>query len=129
MGVEEWLELYRVAWEQADPDAAAALFTDGAVYRSSPFREPHIGQEGVREYWARATGSQSDTRVLIGRPIVEGNRVAVEWWTTYTDAEEGDGTLPGILFLRFAADGRCEELRETWNWETGTRRPHDGWGT
>ncbi len=129
MGVDEWLERYRFAWEQADPDAVAALFTDDAIYRSSPFREAHRGPEGIREYWTRATGSQSDTRVLFGTPIVEGNRVAVEWWTTFTDAAEGEGTLPGILFLRFALDGRCEELREAWNWETGTHQPHDGWGS
>jgi hypothetical protein len=49
MGVDEWLERYRTAWEQADPDAAAALFTEDAVHRSSPFREPHLGQDGVRD--------------------------------------------------------------------------------
>jgi ketosteroid isomerase-like protein len=123
-----WLEGYRHAWEEADPDAAAALFTEDAVYRSSPFREPHVGTAGIRAYWA-VTTRQSGTRVLIGTPIVEGNRVAVEWWATFTDAEDGEGTLPGILFLRFAPDGRCEELREAWNWEPGIRTPHEDWGT
>ena len=127
--VERWLEAYRRAWEDGDPEAAAALFTDDAVYRSSPFREPHLGQDGVRDYWANATGSQSGTRVRMGRPVVDGDRVAVEWWATYSDADEGEGTLPGILMLRFAPDGRCAELRETWNWEAGTREPHEGWGT
>ena len=37
-------------------------------------------------------------------------------------------TLIGILFLRFADDGRCEELRETWFFEPGDYAPHDGWG-
>jgi uncharacterized protein (TIGR02246 family) len=126
--VEAWLEAYRRAWEDADPDAAAALFTEDAVYRSSPFREPHLGRDGVREYWAKATGTQSGTRVRMGRPVVDGDRVAVEWWATYADADEGEGTLPGILMLRFAPDGRCAELRETWNWEEGRREPHEGWG-
>jgi SnoaL-like domain len=128
LDVAPWLERYRRAWEDADADAAAALFTDHAVYRSSPFREPHLGTSGIHDYWARATSNQARTRVLIGTPIVEGNRAAVEWWATYTDAEEGEGTLPGILFLRFAPDGRCEELRETWNWSGGTHEPHPGWG-
>jgi hypothetical protein len=125
--VNGWLEGYRRAWEKADVEAAAALFTEDAVYRSSPFREPHVGTAGIREYWSR-TSNQSGTRVLIGTPIIEGNRVAVEWWATFTD-EDGEGTLPGILFLRFAPDGRCEELREAWNWELGSRPPHDTWGT
>jgi ketosteroid isomerase-like protein len=121
------LERYRVAWEQGDADAAAALFTEDAVYRSSPFREPHIGQDGIRDYWAQATGSQSDTRVKIGRPVTEGNKTAVEWWATMRDGGT-EITLPGILFLRFTPDGRCEELRETWNYVEDLHEPHAGWG-
>ena len=127
MGVDAWLERYRRAWEEADPEAAAALFTENAVYWSSPFREAHLGQDGIREYWARATGTQSDTAVRFGRPITQGNRTAVEWWTTMRD-EGTDITLPGILFLRFAADGRCEELREAWMVADGRLDPHAGWG-
>lgn len=127
MEVDEWLERYRSAWESADPDAAAALFTEDAVYRSSPFREPHVGQDGIREYWARATGSQSDVTVKIGLPITEENRTAVEWWTTMRD-ETTEITLPGILFLRFAPDGRCEELREAWMVAEERLDPHPGWG-
>jgi hypothetical protein len=127
MEVDEWLERYRSAWETADPDAAAALFTENAVYRSSPFRESHVGQEGIGEYWARATGSQSDVTVKIGLPITEGNRTAVEWWTTMRD-ETTEITLPGILFLRFAPDGRCEELREAWMVAEERLDPHPGWG-
>ena len=117
-----------MAWEQGDADAAAALFTEDAVYRSSPFREPHIGQDGVRDYWARATASQSDTRVRIGTPVTRGNKTAVEWWATMRD-EGGEITLPGILFLRFASDGRCEELRETWNVTEEIVPPFAGWGS
>ena len=112
MGVDQWLERYRVAWETGDSEAAAALFTEDATYRSSPFREPHRGQEGVREYWSGATGSQSETRVRFGRPIGDAHRTAVEWWATMRD-EDGEITLPGILVLRFASDGR---------------EPHPGWG-
>ena len=128
MGVDRWLEGYRTAWEEADPDAAAALFTEDAVYRSSPFREPYIGHGGIREYWQTATGTQSETHVRLGRPITDGDRTAVEWWATMRD--EGDEiTLPGILFLRFAPDGRCEELREAWMMAEERLEPHPGWGS
>ncbi|HEU6444232.1 MAG TPA: nuclear transport factor 2 family protein [Gaiellaceae bacterium] len=127
MGVDDWLERYRVAWEQADQDAAAALFTEDAVYRSSPFREPHLGQDGIRDYWARATASQRDVSVRFGRPVTEDSRAAVEWWTTMRDGDT-EITLPGILFLRFAADGRCEELREAWMVAEERLEPHAGWG-
>jgi len=55
--------------------------------------------------------------------------VAVEWWTTMMeDADGGPITLPGCLLLRFAPDGRCEELREYWHLEHGTHEAHPGWG-
>jgi hypothetical protein len=127
MEVGEWLERYRIAWEQADPEAAAALFKEDAVYRSSPFREPHLGHQGIHEYWTNATTGQRDVSVRIGRPIIEGNRTSVEWWATMRD-DDGEITLPGILFLRFAPDGRCEELREAWMVAEERLEPHEGWG-
>jgi SnoaL-like domain len=66
-------------------------------------------------------------RVRMGRPFVDGNRVAVEWWTTMI--EEGEEvTLPGCLLLRFGSDGRCVELREHWNVESGRRELFANWG-
>jgi hypothetical protein len=66
--------------------------------------------------------------VRMGEPVVDGNVVAVEWWTTMDDPDDGEITLPGCLLLQFAPDGRCFDLREYWNVEEGRLRPHDGWG-
>ena len=123
---EEWIEAYGRAWKAREPDAAA-LFTEDAVYRAHPFREPHRGTEGIRAYWAQATATQADVRVRFGVPIVSGERVAVEWWTTMR-AEGEEVTIPGCLLLRFARDGRCEELREYWHVEPGRHEPPAGWG-
>jgi hypothetical protein len=40
----------------------------------------------------------------MGRSVVTDARVAVEWWTTMVDPDEGQITLPGCLLLRFAPD-------------------------
>jgi ketosteroid isomerase-like protein len=124
---EEWIEAYGRAWEGREPEAAVALFTEDAVYRAHPFREPHRGTEGIRAYWAHATATQAEVRVRFGMPIVSGERVAVEWWTTMR-AEGEEVTIPGCLLLRFARDGRCEELREYWHVEPGRHEPPAGWG-
>lgn len=127
MDVRTWIEAYAGAWEAGDAHAAAALFTADAVYRSHPFREPHAGTDGIRAYWARATATQEGVEVRFGEPIVAGARAAVEWWTVMRDGGE-DVTLPGCLLLRFADDGRCEELREYWHAEPGRHEPPPGWG-
>lgn len=123
----EWIEAYGRAWQERDPEAAAALFTDNAVYRSSPFQPPSLGRDGVRDYWTQVTADQRDVRVRFGTPIAAGNKVTVEWWTTM-QVKGAEVTCPGCLILRFAPDGRCEELREYWHVEEGRREPPEGWG-
>lgn len=127
MDVQAWLDAYASAWRERDAEAAAGLFTEDVVYRSHPFREPDVGRDGVRAYWRGATAMQSDIDVRFGESVVEGDRATIEWWTTMrADGEET--TIVGCLLLRFAADGRCEELREYWHVEPGRHEPHAGWG-
>ena len=76
----------------------------------------------IRDYWTRATSTQEELELRFGEPVVEGSKVVVEWWAVMRD-EGAWITLPGALLLRFAADGRCEELREYWHVEDGRREP------
>ncbi len=125
---EEWIEHYRRAWETADADEIVDLFTPDASYRSSVFGEPYLGSDAIRRYWQRGAGSQRDVTVRMGRPVVAAGRVAVEWWTTMDDPEDGEITLPGCLLLRFAPDGRCHDLWEYWQVQPGKQDPPAGWG-
>jgi ketosteroid isomerase-like protein len=77
--VDEWVEKYGRAWETADEELIVSLFTEDASYRSSPFHEPFRGHDQIRAYWRRGAGSQRETRVRMGRPLVDGSRVVVEW--------------------------------------------------
>ena len=128
MAHERWIERYRQAWETADEDEIVDLFTPDASYRSSVFREPMAGPEAIREYWRRGAGSQREVVVRMGRPVVTDPRVVVEWWTTMVDPDEGEITLPGCLLLRFAPDGRCQDLWEYWQIAPGRLDPPAGWG-
>ena len=53
MSHEAWIERYRRAWETADEEVVADLFTPKASYRSSVFREPYLGREAIRQGWGR----------------------------------------------------------------------------
>ena len=125
--LDEWIEAYRLAWENMDADAAAALFTPDATYRDNIFEDPHRGQEGVRSYWESVTAPQSDVRVLMGRPFVDGSRVAVEFWATMKYAGE-ETTLPGCLLLEFDDKWQCSALREYWVTAAGLVEPPTVWG-
>lgn len=127
MDVESWVEGYRQAWETRDPGAAAALFTEDGSYRSYIVEDPHLGREGVAAYWSEVTETQSEVQVKMGRPFVDGSRVAVEFWTTML-SEGNPVTLPGCLLLEFDDSGLCRSLREYWHFVEGRSEPPKGWG-
>ncbi|MET0560831.1 MAG: nuclear transport factor 2 family protein [Gaiellaceae bacterium] len=129
MTAQQWVDAYAQAWRDRDADAAANLFTDDCLYREHPLQEANRGAEGVRSYWANATATQDRVDVRMGRPVEspDARRAAVEFWVRMLNSG-AEVTLIGILFLRFADDGRCEELRETWLFEAGHHAPHAGWG-
>jgi hypothetical protein len=62
----------------------------------------------------------------MARPLVDGDRVSVEWWAQTTDGTH-DVTMVGSLFVRFAADGRVRELRRYGDMQPGAYEPHAGW--
>lgn len=126
--VERWAEAYRVAWESADSEAAAALFSETGTYRDNIYEEPHEGRAGVAGYWAGVTAAQSNVTVQMGEPFVDGERAVVEFWTTM-DIDGSPVTLAGSLLLDFDQDGLCRSLREYWNFTDGHHDPPAGWGT
>jgi ketosteroid isomerase-like protein len=128
MDVRSWLEGYRVAWEEADVDAAAALFTDDATYRANIFEDAYVGRDGVRRYWEDVTRTQEGVTVTIGSPFIDGDRVVAEFWTTMRNGGD-EVTLPGCLLLRFGDGGLCSSLREYWHYQSGRFEPPPGWGS
>lgn len=66
--VKAWLEQYRQAWENRDPEAEAALFSEDARYYETPFLGPAQGRGGVRRYWTGATRNRSDVTFSYDRP-------------------------------------------------------------
>jgi len=123
----DWLARYRRAWIERDADAASRLFTDDATYREQPFEAPFVGREAIRDYWARVTASQTSVELRYGQPVVDGNRLAVEWWANL-QTSDGPLSLAGEFLLLFADDGDCRELREYWVLTRGRVEPPPGWG-
>jgi hypothetical protein len=123
----DWLERYRRAWIGRDADAASQLFTEDASYREKPFEAPFVGRAAIRDYWARVTASQTSVELRYGQPVVDGRRLAVEWWANL-GTSSGPLTLAGEFLLLFAESGDCRELREYWLLTEGRVEPLSGWG-
>ena len=127
MTPNEWIAGYSKAWHEADADAAVALFTEDGVYCSYLLEEPAVGHAGVHGYWSTVCSTQSEVDAQFGEPITSGNKTVVEFWTRMKNAGE-PVTVLGAMLLRFAGDGRCEELREYWHFVPGDHAPPALWG-
>jgi SnoaL-like domain len=121
---KRWAERYQVAWENDDPDAAAALYAPDCAFRSAPFREP----EPPIEYTRRVFPEAKAANVHFGEPVEEGDRAAVEWWAILVAPDGGEQALAGCSMLRFDDEGLVVEARDYWHLEPGRRYPFPGWG-
>lgn len=125
--VKNWLESFGRVWRERDAKGAAAIFTEDASYRNTPFLdEPFVGHEAIEGFWKAAVADVADVDFRYGVPVIEGDRVGVEWWTTLKSGGD-DYTLAGNFLLTFSGD-RVSDLRESFVKQQGTRSPHPGWG-
>lgn len=117
-----WAETWRTAWERLDDEPIVALYSPDATFSTEPFRKPHRGPEGVREYVGRVFGEEAAPRVWTSAPIVDGDRAAISWWASLQE-DGADVTLAGTSVLRFDADGLVVAQWDAWNATEGRRDP------
>ncbi|MDO8185568.1 nuclear transport factor 2 family protein [Conexibacter sp. JD483] len=108
-----WVAAYAAAWRGGDAAAAGALFAADAAYTFDPFGPGLRGREQVVAHWTQALAAQSELRLEVEEPVVDGDRAATAWRARFVrDGEQVE--LAAALLLRFDADGRCADLREFW---------------
>jgi ketosteroid isomerase-like protein len=115
-----WVEGWTKGWEAGDADAIGALYAEGAVFRSHPFREP---EKSGRDYALRAFQDEELVECRFGEPVVDGDRAAVEYWAVLS-ADGEEETLAGIALIRFAPDGFVVEQRDYWSMQPGRTPPN-----
>lgn len=114
----QWLEGYKAAWEQRDAERAVALFTPDATYQDEAFSPPHVGTQGIRDYWNRVTATQRDVSFRYEVLSVSGSTGIAHWHAEFAVADASPPTtiaLDGVFVLEFAAGDKCRSLREWWH--------------
>src|SRR5437667_11662225 len=107
LAVSRWVRNYAKAWLKKDAKAITSLFTEDATYHSHPFRPVTHGMKSILDYTLGALDVGQVYEVRFGKPVVEGSRAAVEYWTTMKEKVE-DVTLAGCVMLHFAKNGAMQ---------------------
>jgi hypothetical protein len=111
-----WLDAYRQAWENRNPEAAAALFTENGTYQVTPFLEPISGRKAIFEYWSEVARTEED--ITFGYEILAANHELniARWSASFVIVPPGLQTkLDGIFLISLDGQGRCTSLQEWWH--------------
>jgi uncharacterized protein (TIGR02246 family) len=124
-----WAATWTEAWRSHDVESVVALYAADCLHRSTPFRPPHRGHQGVREYLAQAFADEPEVNdVRFGAAVVQGHRACVEYWATVLNEHGQPVTLAGCAMARFDPDGLLTETRDYWHVEPDHRPPPEDWG-
>lgn len=114
--LQQWLDAYRQAWENRDPQAAVNLYSDDATYQDTPFSPPMRGKEVLLEYWKNVARTQEEIQVSCEAIAVCGNLCFAHWHAAFTRLPMRSRLeLDGIFQLEFDRRGHCQALREWWH--------------
>ena len=113
---EKWTTAYVEAWKSNDPQQIAALFSEDAIYLTSPDAEPRVGRADIVAGWLE--------------DLDEPDTWSFDWWIVREDAEfvviEGRTKYPAerdyvnLWIVRLDAEGRATSFTEWY-----IPRPHE----
>jgi ketosteroid isomerase-like protein len=122
-----FVEHYGRSWEAWDFSGFAALFSPDVIYVPHATAEAVVGQRALASYVRKEAADQGQASVRMGSPVIDGDRVAAEFWVTRSN-EGKDWTTAGCFVARLGSDGRCTFFREYWFDVEGHTDAYDGWG-
>ena len=76
---QRWMEAYGKSSAQIDFQASANLFAHNAAYYETPFAEPIVGRQSIREYWNKAAQKLRDKKSTFEVVSVQDHRGIARW--------------------------------------------------
>ncbi len=112
----KWLQEYKIAWEEKNPQKAADLFTDSAEYYETPFDNSIVGKVKILEYWNEVTRLQKDIEFNYEIIKVQNNIGYCKWSARFTRVTNlKEVKLEGIFEVIFEPSGLCKLFKEWWH--------------
>jgi ketosteroid isomerase-like protein len=122
-----YVESYGQTWESWDVERFVALHSEDVVYVAHP-QEMVFGQEALRRYVLKEKTAQGEVSVRMGKPVIDGDHVAAEFWVTAAKGSD-QAAIAGCLVAQLdETDGRCTHFREYWFDMEGHINAYEGWG-
>jgi hypothetical protein len=108
--VKNWVDGYERAWRTPGTGTLGEIFTEDALYRTSPYEDPARGLDQIAQLWVREREGPDEQFDMASEVIaVEGHR-AVVYVEVYYGKTGNDWR--DLWVLTFAADGRCSQFEE-----------------
>jgi len=114
--LEEWMQEFGRAWQEADVTAIPNLFDEDAEFIASPFDAALVGREAIRAYWAQIPYVQSGVQFTSEVFEVRSLTAVVYWQAFYSLVATGEYIeVNGVMEVKFGTAGTCKRLREWWH--------------
>src|ERR671922_2697702 len=104
---------YGRTWESWDFSGFVDLFSDDVVYVAHATEETIVGRRTLASYIRKEAADQGHASVRMSSPVIDGDRVAAEFWVTRSNEGE-EWTTAGCFIARLGPDARCTFFREYW---------------
>jgi ketosteroid isomerase-like protein len=116
-GFRQWMDAYKRAYAERDPDAAAKLFADDATYQWGPFGDLLHGPGEIGDKWASAVLDERETDYRFDYEVLAvTDDVGICRWIASADVPaEGKRVLYDGVFAVVLEGDLCSEFREWWN--------------
>jgi ketosteroid isomerase-like protein len=108
-------------WEKGRPEQILEIFSDNAVFQSSPFEAKLTGKDEIAAYWRDTPTEQSEVQFRFGEIYAVGPWFSTEFKCTFRRRRTGQWVdVRGALFCE-TADGKITEMRMYWDRAVGSR--------
>jgi ketosteroid isomerase-like protein len=113
--VSRWVAGYEAAWRAPGTDHLAAIFTEDASYRQSPYAEPVVGLEAIARMWDAARDGPDEVFALATDIVaVDGPTAVVRAEVRYGDPVRQE--YRDLWVIRLTEDSRCSWFEEWPYW-------------